>query len=160
MSSTTTKPSIIVIPGSFAPLAFWAPIIADLKAHGYDAHGIELETVGRRDKAPGLYDDAAKVAALASRLADEGRDVVLVPHSYGGIVACEASKGLAKSVREREGKPGGIVRIICVTAVVGLEGQSVKDIFADGELDFFRVEVCSSFRFLVEYVGLNWMVVT
>jgi hypothetical protein len=78
MSSTTTKPSIIVIPGSFAPLAFWAPIIADLKAHGYDAHGIELETVGRRDKAPGLYDEAAKVAALASRLADEGRDVVLV----------------------------------------------------------------------------------
>jgi hypothetical protein len=47
-----------------------------------------------------------------------------------------------------------------MTAVVGLEGQSVKDMFADGELDFFRVEVCSSFRFLVEYVGLNWMVVT
>ncbi|KAF7360661.1 Alpha/beta-hydrolase [Mycena venus] len=27
-----------------------------------------------------------------------------------------------------------------MTAVVGLEGQSVKDMFADGELDFFRVE--------------------
>ncbi|KAJ6489968.1 hypothetical protein C8R45DRAFT_992263, partial [Mycena sanguinolenta] len=41
-----------------------------------------------------------------------------VPHSYGGLVACEASKGLAKSVRKREGKAGGIVRIVFVTAVV------------------------------------------
>ncbi|KAJ7185439.1 Alpha/beta hydrolase fold-1 [Mycena filopes] len=97
---STTKPEIIIIPGSFCPLEYYEPVIADLRAHGYSVHGVELETVGRRDKAPGMYDDAATIAAVASRLADEGKDVVLVPHSYGGVPACEASKGLAKSEGE------------------------------------------------------------
>ncbi|KAJ7918517.1 Alpha/beta hydrolase fold-1 [Mycena leptocephala] len=135
--STTTKPTIIVIPGSFSPLYAYNAIISELESHGYAVNGIELETVGRRDKAPGLYDDAAKVAAVASKLADEGKDVVLVPHSYGGLVACEAAKGLAKSVREKEGKQGGIVRIVFVTAVVGSEGQRLMK---DAKLDYMRAE--------------------
>ncbi|KAJ7645036.1 Alpha/beta hydrolase fold-1, partial [Mycena polygramma] len=123
-----TKPTIIIIPASFSPLSvFYTPVIADLETHGYTVHGIELETVGRREKAPSMYDDAAKVASLTSRLADEGKDVVLVAHSYGGLVACESAKGLAKSVREKEGKKGGIVRIILVSAVVPREGHTLAD---------------------------------
>ncbi|KAJ7719921.1 Alpha/beta hydrolase fold-1 [Mycena metata] len=122
------KPEIIIIPGSFAPLKYYDPVVADFKAHGYSVHGVELETVGRRDTAaPGMYDDAAAIAALTSRLADEGKDVVLVPHSYGGVPTCESAKGLAKSVREKEGKTGGIVRIVFVSALVPKEGESSKD---------------------------------
>jgi thioesterase domain-containing protein len=140
--STSTKPAIIIIPGSFSPLSFYTSIISELKCHGYSAYGIELETVGRRDTAPGMYDDAAAVASLVSQLADEGKDVVLAAHSYGGIVACEAAKGLAQSVRGKEGNQGGVVRIIFVTAVVASEGQSLMDVFdATGRLDFIRVEV-------------------
>ncbi|KAJ7837281.1 Alpha/beta hydrolase fold-1 [Mycena leptocephala] len=135
-----SKPTIIIIPGSFSPLYAYNAVISELESHGYTVHGIELETVGRRDKAPGLYDDAAKVAALASKLADEGKDVVLVPHSYGGLVACEAAKGLAKSVREQEGKQGGIVRIVFITAVVPREGQSLMDVREDSKRDYIRVE--------------------
>ncbi|KAJ7185380.1 Alpha/beta hydrolase fold-1 [Mycena filopes] len=141
--TTATKPEIIIIPGSFCPLKYYEPVIADLKAHGYSVHGIELETVGRRDKAPGMYDDAAAIAALATRLADEGKDVVLVPHSYGGVPTCEAAKGLAKSAREREGKAGGVVRIVFVSAVVPKEGESLKDVFGTVELDFIGIEVRS-----------------
>jgi predicted alpha/beta hydrolase family esterase len=45
-----------------------------------------------------MYDDAAVVAAMASKLAEVRKDIVLVAHSYGGHVACEAAKGLAKRV--------------------------------------------------------------
>ncbi|KAJ6510671.1 Alpha/Beta hydrolase protein [Mycena sanguinolenta] len=140
---TTAKPTIIIIPGSFSSLRFYEAVTSELESHGYPVLGIELETVGVRSKAPGLYDDAAKVAALTSQLAEEGKDVVLVPHSYGGLVACESAKGLAQSVREKEGKKGGIVRIVFVTSVVGLEGQSLTDIWAESEvkLDYIRVEV-------------------
>ncbi|KAJ7185438.1 Alpha/beta hydrolase fold-1 [Mycena filopes] len=124
---STTKPEIIIIPGSFSPLEYYEPVIADLRAHGYSVHGVELETVGRREKAATMYDDAAAIAAVASRLVDEGKDVVLVPHSYGGIPACEASKGLTKSAREREGKAGGIMRIVFVSAIVPKEGVSLRD---------------------------------
>ncbi|KAF7361461.1 hypothetical protein MSAN_01179200 [Mycena sanguinolenta] len=139
---TTAKPTIIIIPGSFSTLRGYEAVISGLESYGYPVHGIELETVGVRKKAPGLYDDAAKVAALASQLAEEGKDVVLVPHSYGGLVASEAAKGLAKSVREKEGKKGGIVRIVFITAVLGLEGQSSADIMADSEvkMDYIGME--------------------
>jgi pimeloyl-ACP methyl ester carboxylesterase len=137
-----TKPTIIIIPGSFSPLFFYTPVIADLESHGYTVHGIELETVGRREKAPGMYDDAAAVAALVSRLADAGEDVVLVAHSYGGLVACEAAKGLAKSERAKDGKHGGIVRIVFMAAVVAAVGQCSKDVFGEAvTLDYVRVEV-------------------
>ncbi|KAF8205315.1 Alpha/Beta hydrolase protein [Mycena galopus ATCC 62051] len=138
----SVKPTIIIIPGSFSLVAFYDPIIAGLQAHGYNVHGVELETVNGRHRAEaaGMYDDAAKVAALASRLADEGKEIVLVAHSYGGLVACEASKGLAQSVREKEGKKGGVVRIVFVTAVVPREGQSLADVMGSETSDYVGFE--------------------
>ncbi|KAJ6470527.1 Alpha/beta hydrolase fold-1 [Mycena sanguinolenta] len=135
------RPTIIIIPASFSPLSLYAAVISNLQSHGYSVHGVELETVGRRDKAPSMYDDAAVVASITSKLAEEGKDVVLVAHSYGGVVACEASKGLAKCVREKEGKEGGIVRIVFVTAVVPAEGQPVLALFGDTEMNVHGVEL-------------------
>ncbi|KAK7044421.1 AB hydrolase-1 domain-containing protein [Favolaschia claudopus] len=135
----SSKPTIIIIPGSFSPASQYSAVTTDLESHGYDVHAIDLETVGRRDTPPSMYDDAAKLAALITKLADEGKDVVLVPHSYGGVVACEASKGLAKSVREQEGKRGGVARIVFVTAVGPPVGQSIKDVFPPGALDSFAI---------------------
>ncbi|KAF7328556.1 Alpha/beta-hydrolase [Mycena venus] len=107
-TAANAKPTIIIIPGAFSPLAMYDPVIASLQAHGYTVHGVELESVGGRAKghaAPaGMYDDAAKAAALAARLADEGAEVVLVAHSYGGVVASEAAKGLARELVPREGE--------------------------------------------------------
>ncbi|KAF7328220.1 Alpha/beta-hydrolase [Mycena venus] len=144
-TAANAKPTIIIIPGAFSPLAMYDPVIASLQAHGYTVHGVELESVGGRAKghaAPaGMYDDAAKAAALAARLADEGAEVVLVAHSYGGVVASEAAKGLARSVRTREGKKGGIVRIVFVAAVVPREGETSKDVLGNPPP--------------VEYVGLE-----
>jgi pimeloyl-ACP methyl ester carboxylesterase len=140
--ATVSKPTIIIIPASFSPISLYTTVISDLESHGYAVHGVELQTVGRREKAPGMYDDAAVVASLASRLTDEGKDVVLVAHSYGGVVACEAAKGLAKSVREREGKQGGIVRIVFVAALVPSEGQCSTDVFEEIKVDSSDVEVC------------------
>ncbi|KAJ7831713.1 hypothetical protein B0H14DRAFT_2592512 [Mycena olivaceomarginata] len=114
-----TKPTIIIIPGSFCKLYSY-DVTAELVPHGYPVEGIKRETVGRPRSAPGLYD----AAALTSKLTEEGKDVVLVPHSYGGLVACEASKGLSKSVRAKAGKQDGIVRIVFATAVVGKEGKA------------------------------------
>ncbi|KAJ7645047.1 hypothetical protein DFH06DRAFT_1425698 [Mycena polygramma] len=138
---STTKPTIIIIPASFSPVSLYTAVISDLEAHGYPVYRIELETVGRRKMAPTMYDDTAKVASMVTRLADEGKDVVLAPHSYGGVVACEASKGLAKSLREKEGKQGGIIRIVFVSAVVPQEGQLLMDVLAGKEVNSTNVEL-------------------
>ncbi|KAF8205331.1 Alpha/Beta hydrolase protein [Mycena galopus ATCC 62051] len=113
-TATNAKPTIIIIPGSFSPLAMYDPVIAGLRAKGHAAPA-------------GMYDDAVKVAALAARLADDGADVVLVAHSYGGVVAGEAAEGLARSVHAKEGKKGGIVRIVFVASAVPREGETAAD---------------------------------
>ncbi|KAF7360669.1 hypothetical protein MVEN_00798600 [Mycena venus] len=123
-TSTTPKPTIIVIPGSFSLLYAYDPIVSGLEAYGYAVHGVELETVGRRADLPTA----------------PGKDVVLVAHSYGGLVACEAAKGLAKSVREKEGKEGGIVRIVFVTSVVPRAGQSLSDVTGQVPVDYVGFE--------------------
>ncbi|KAJ7325854.1 Alpha/beta hydrolase fold-1 [Mycena albidolilacea] len=132
------KPAIILIPASFSPLSLYTAVTTDLESHGYTVHGVELQTVGRRATLPSMYDDAAVVAAVASELAEARKDIVLVAHSYGGLVACEAAKGLAKRVREREGKEGGIARIVFVAAVVPGEGESLMDLKDDG---YFVIDV-------------------
>ncbi|KAJ7750773.1 hypothetical protein B0H14DRAFT_3166858 [Mycena olivaceomarginata] len=130
--STATKPAIVIIPASFSPLSLYSAVITDLESHGYSVHGVELQTVGRREKAPSMYDDAAAVASVASKLAEEGKT------SYSSPIP---SKGLAKSVREKEGKQGGIARIVFVAAVVPSEGQSLMDAMVDVKMDSHHVQL-------------------
>ncbi|KAJ7354415.1 hypothetical protein DFH08DRAFT_804325 [Mycena albidolilacea] len=69
-------------PRSFCELYPYADVTAKLAAHRCPIKGIELETVCWRDQAPNLYGDATKVATLASKLTEEGKDIALVPHSF------------------------------------------------------------------------------
>lgn len=57
--------------------------------------------------------------------------VMLVAHSYGGIPATESIKGLTKDERQEEGKPGGIVRVAYMTALLPAVGSSAADVLAE-----------------------------
>lgn len=77
-----------------------------------------------------MYDNAAMIAAEATKFADQGKDVMLIAHSYGGVPASEAIKGLSKAERERYGKKGGIVRVAYMTTLVpdlGAAGPTAND---------------------------------
>lgn len=55
----------------------------------------------------------------------DGRDVVVVCHSYGGVPGGGAAYGLSKSARAKEGKKGGVVGLIYVCGFVVPEGSSL-----------------------------------
>lgn len=78
-----------------------------------------------------MYDDAAFIAAEAEKLADEGKDVILVAHSYGGVPTTESVKGLSKQERQKQGKKGGIVRIAYVTSIVPAVGMAAMQVLGD-----------------------------
>ena len=54
----------------------------------------------------------------------EGKDVILISHSYSGVPMTESSKGLGKKEREAKGLKGGIVRLGYMTALVRGLGMS------------------------------------
>jgi alpha-beta hydrolase superfamily lysophospholipase len=132
----SSKPTILLIPGSFALPEFYDPVFEAVRAQGYDIKGLHKPSVGlsSRQNRPGppptMYDDAAYIAGEAEKLIDEGKDVILVPHSYGGVPTSQCTKGLTKAERQAAGKSGGIVNIAYLTCLVPALGQTAKDVLA------------------------------
>ena len=78
---TDQKPTIVLVHGAFAESASWNGVIERLQAQGYD-------TVAVANPLRSLTIDATYVRDVIVGL---GRPVVLVGHSYGGMVITEAA---------------------------------------------------------------------
>ena len=76
-----------------------------------------------------MAEDAASIHAELEKLADEGKEIVVIGHSYGGIPVSEAQKGLSLEERRKEGKKGGVVRLGYLTAFVPPVGISCATSF-------------------------------
>src|SRR6187399_2011461 len=72
--------NIVLVHGAFADGSGWFPVYEDLKARGYN-----VSVVGNPNT--GLADD---VAAVKRTLARIDGPVILVGHSYGGVIITEA----------------------------------------------------------------------
>jgi pimeloyl-ACP methyl ester carboxylesterase len=85
MSTLEDKPVIAFVHGAFAESASWNGVIRCLHERGY-------RSVAVANPLRGLAGDAAYVRDVINGL---GCPVVLVGHSYGGMVITEAASGLA-----------------------------------------------------------------
>ena len=83
------------------------------------------------DPMPTFETDVATIGSSLSRLIDkEGKDVVVVMHSYGGAPGTEAATPFAKHVRSAQGLQGGIVRLAYMAALVPLAGEAAGQVDA------------------------------
>lgn len=121
---------------------------------GYEIKGIHPPTVGpssrqgRDGPAPSMYDDAAVIAQEAEKLADRGKDVILLGHSYAGISMSQSTKGLGKEERKAQGKPGGIVRLAymsCLVPAIGNSAASLLGKFPDEKRPPVSIDVNTLF---------------
>lgn len=128
----TNQTTIVLVPGAFGVPSFYSSIIDPIAASGQDIRALHLPSVSSSgDGVPGtMYDDAAFIAKEVEKLADEGRHVVLIPHSYGGVPATESTKGLSKEERKKQGKKGGVVRLAYMTCIVPAVGGSAGSTMA------------------------------
>jgi pimeloyl-ACP methyl ester carboxylesterase len=78
---TDQKPTIVLVHGAFAESASWNGVIARLQAHGVTA-------VAVANPLRSLSGDAAYVRDVVASI---GGPVILVGHSYGGLVITEAA---------------------------------------------------------------------
>ncbi|KAF2787983.1 alpha/beta-hydrolase [Melanomma pulvis-pyrius CBS 109.77] len=125
------KPTFILVPGSFSPIELYTTVVSALASKGYPIHALPLVTVGKKPGIPpSMHDDALLISQTATKYADEGKDVILIAHSYGGIPTTEAMKGVTKKEREKEGKKGGVVRLAYMAALVPSVGTSAGGLMA------------------------------
>lgn len=80
-----------------------------------------------------LAGDTAVVRQAISEFADGGHPIIVLMHSYGGLVGTNACKDLLWRQRQASNKGGGVVHIIFFTAFVQAAGSACLDPWA-GEL--------------------------
>jgi surfactin synthase thioesterase subunit len=137
------NPALVIVPGSFAPTKMYDEFVESLKSHDIKTIVINTPSVGRKEGRPPatMSDDAQEISNVVSKLLDEGEQVVLMTHSYGGIPGTESLKTISRKARESEGKEGGVDKIVYLTSVVLQPGTSNFDAFGGNLPDSLTVEV-------------------
>jgi alpha-beta hydrolase superfamily lysophospholipase len=131
-----SKPSVLFVPGSYCLLSLYQPLFDAVTEAGYEIIGVHPPTVGpssrqgRDGPAPSMYDDAEVIAKKVEELADQGKDVILMGHSYGGVPMSQCTKGLGREERTAQGKPGGISRLAYMAALVPPLGASAGSLLS------------------------------
>jgi pimeloyl-ACP methyl ester carboxylesterase len=124
-----SKPTIVVVPGSWHVPEHFEPTAVILRSHGYNVVGVRIPSARQSGPWTDLYTDAGAVSAAILAECDAGRDVVVIMHSLGGVAGSAAVKGLGKKEREEKGLKGGVIQLIYLSAFVIEEGVSLSDAF-------------------------------
>lgn len=125
MATSTGQPVFVLAPGAWHTPDCFRLVQDGLHAKGYETRAVAYPSVGAEPPTKGLFDDAAAVRAEIQALADQGRQVVLAVHSYGGLVGAEAVRGLGYAQRRAEGKQGGVTLLVYLSAFVTPKGMSI-----------------------------------
>lgn len=126
----TLKPVIVFVPGAFSRPSHFDLVSDPLRDIGYEVHVVDHPSSPdvAVDPTPSMYDDADNIRRLVETLADEGKDIIIVMHSYGGIPGTQGCEGLSRNERLRASKPGGIIRLLYVGAAIAPVGSSMAGI--------------------------------
>ena len=127
------------------------PLIEHLSSHSYPSIALDLPTGSAPDK--NLYDDIRYITSyLEEFVSHEGKEVIIVLHSYGGLPGSSAARSFVKKEQADKGKEGGVIGVIYMSAWALPAGKTIMD--AMEGLDFswakfdVRAHAPSAFRIL------------
>lgn len=120
MTEPMGEPMVILVHGAWHGGWCWAALQSELDRRGVPSLAPDLPGHGASGEPLGdLYGDADAIAALALRL---NRPVVLVGHSYGGVVITQAAAQVAQATE-----------LVFVAAFVPDEGDSLMGLLGSFE---------------------------
>lgn len=144
------KPHIVLIPGAWHPPNYYDDLVSQLLSHGHQCHALHLPSAGKIPTATAA-DDAQYIQETTRRLAEQGREIVLVMHSYAGVPGTESARGLVKKDRQAEGKQGGIIGLVYLAALLLPENTTATQTMSGPFDDFIVHEVSSCSTSASEY---------
>lgn len=153
-------PTIVLVQGSFQIPDVYSKLVQGLMYRGYPTIFPRLPSCSNTDSPNfpqvSLVDDALAIRTeLIRQVEYEGKDVVVVMHSYGGLVGSEAiAEDLTWAKRRAQGLPGGVIHIFFYAAFLLNEGQSVLSAFGESPNNDVRVRSLSSLRVFQTYRSL------
>jgi len=123
-----SKPSLVLVHGSWHSPEHFAPLTKDLKGHGYHVVTVDLPSMRGSDLPPAsLADDTAAVRKAVTAELDAGHNVVVVAHSYGGTPSNNALEGLDEKSRKANGASTAVLAIAFLCAIPTPAGKTFLD---------------------------------
>lgn len=125
-STKLAKPTIVVVPGAWHPRSCFERFLHQLHEASYSAVVAALPSVDPVDASTAdCASDARSIREqhILPAINERGEDILIVAFSYGGIPASGAATGLHKLTRASQGKCGGVVGLVLVSAFVIPEGK-------------------------------------
>jgi len=119
--------TIVFVPGAWHTSAGFSAVMDLLAAYNYPSIGLHLPSVGGIPVVKDMEPDKALIRSTVTKLVEDGQDVVVVSHSYGGAPASSSLEGLSKPEREKAGKKGGVVALAMISAFLLDVGESLLD---------------------------------
>ena len=105
------KPTILLVGGAWHTADYLVPFATMLEAAGYPVVPLGLPSVGAKPPKPGFGDDVALIRSTVTQLVSEGKSVLAILHSYGGIVGTEALQGFTNAPKDGAGALLGLLYI-------------------------------------------------
>jgi pimeloyl-ACP methyl ester carboxylesterase len=121
-------PHVLIIPGAWITPASYQPLITVLQGRGYGVSCPQMATCGPHYATGTFVEDVAIVEAELKSLVEKGLDIVVIMHSYGGIVGAEALRGFDKASQSK----GGVTSILFLGTFMPGPNQSLPDIMGGG----------------------------
>lgn len=121
-------PVIFLVHGAYGGPQLYAPLTERLRARGFEVLTPRNPTLGPDAAARHTADDTRALQALAAPLFAEGRDVVLLAHSFGGVTAAHAAVGHTVTERAAAGEAGGFRAIVYFGAFIIPKGVDLTTI--------------------------------
>ncbi|KAI3342586.1 Alpha/Beta hydrolase protein [Ustulina deusta] len=120
--SSSVLPLIVLVPGAFGTPAGFDKMIPHL--NGLQTHPGAYPSCNPPDPMnANCSDDVSALRRTLLSLLDQQRDLVVLAHSYGGVVAGGATKDLDKESRKAQGHTSAVVGLFYVVGNITLDGE-------------------------------------
>lgn len=119
------KPAILIVTGAYTLPVVWEPFVNSLTEAGFETRCPRLPMNGdSRPPTKTFADDVHTIGSAAQDLKNAGHKIIVLSHSYGGVVATEA---ITEDLYYRPENPakGGVAHLLFVAAFTPLKGQSL-----------------------------------
>ncbi|KAK6825425.1 hypothetical protein PG987_012919 [Apiospora arundinis] len=152
-SSSSSSPVLVLVPGAFGTPDGFGQLLPYLTEAGISTQPGGYPSANPAD--PTQATCAKDIAHLSDNvllpiLDQQQKDIVLLVHSYGGVVGGGASKGLDKQTRAAQGHKTSILGLIYVAGNITLDGESLMQAVGGAYPPFIKLNKPSPNVALIE----------
>jgi pimeloyl-ACP methyl ester carboxylesterase len=126
-NNMSKTPSFVLVPGAGHGPEVWDKVSTLLKKEGFNSFSVTLPTTAG-DSSASFKDDVKATQDIIQTETSQGHDVVVVVHSYGGIVGQSAMKGFTTNgTQGPTTNKGHVIGLITMASTFAQAGMAFLD---------------------------------